>query len=198
VYEDDDLFIIERFAYDPPRLAGNSRGHLGDAPVALEPARRASGLAVGCKAKAGDASLRAALAHPGAQYTYLALCRGIVPRSGVVERRTGYRRLARAAGHSVALVTVRGGNTTRIERDLGRIGHPIIGDARHGHAPSNRHFEEKYALDRPFLHCLKVEFDHPRTQSRIAFGGTLPGELTMVLDRLGLVGLDVVKQVMVG
>jgi 23S rRNA (uracil1939-C5)-methyltransferase len=198
VYEDDDLFIVERFAHDSPRPAGRAGVHEGDAPVALGPTRSISGLAIGSKASAGDASLRAALGHPRAQFTYLALCRGIVARSGVVQRRTGYRRLARAAGHSVVAVTVRGANTTRIERDLALIGHPVIGDARHGHAPTNRHFEEKYALDRPFLHCIKVEFDHPRTGNRILAGGTVASELTVVLGRLGLVALDVVKQVMVG
>jgi tRNA A58 N-methylase Trm61 len=43
-----------------------------------------------------------------------------------------------------------------------------------------------------------VEFDHPITGSRVVEQGTLAGELTMVLARLGIVALDVVKQVMVG
>jgi hypothetical protein len=45
---------------------------------------------------------------------------------------------------------------------------------------------------------MKVEFDHPRTGARVVAEGTLPGELAMVIGRLGLVALEVVKEVMVG
>ncbi len=124
--------------------------------------------------------------------------RGITAREGNVGRHTRYRRIARVAGHSLLRVTIQGDRETRVGSDLARIGHPVVGDARHGHAPTNRHFEERYALDRPFLHCMKIEFDHPRTGARVVAEGTLPGELTMVLGRLGLVALDVAKEVMVG
>jgi 23S rRNA (uracil1939-C5)-methyltransferase len=179
VFDDDEIFVIERHAHDPP-FSG------------------ASGLVVGGKTAAVEKALRAALASPGASRTELVLCRGVTAKEGVVGRRTHFRRIARAAGHSVLRVRVRGDGDARIESDLARIGHPVVGDARHGHAPTNRHFEERYALDRPFLHCMKVEFDHPRTGARIVAEGTLPGELAMVLGRTGLVALDVAKQVMVG
>ena len=45
---------------------------------------------------------------------------------------------------------------------------------------------------------MKVEFDHPRTGARVVAEGALPGELAMVLGRLGLVALEVAKEVMVG
>jgi 23S rRNA (uracil1939-C5)-methyltransferase len=178
-FEDDEIFVIDRHAHDPP-------------------GRGASGLVVGCKTTALEEPLRASLASAGASRTELVLCRGVTAREGVVGRRTRYRRLARAAGHSVLRVEVRGDRDGRVESDLARIGHPVVGDARYGHAPTNRHFEEKYALDRPFLHCMKVEFDHPRTGARVRAEGALPGELAMVLGRLGLVALEVAKEVMVG
>jgi 23S rRNA (uracil1939-C5)-methyltransferase len=178
-FEDDDVFVADRHAHDP----------------AL---RGASGLVVGCKTPALEERLRASLAAANASRTELVLCRGVTAKEGRVGRRTQYRRLARAAGHSVLRVKVRGDREARVERDLARIGHPVVGDARNGHAPTNRHFEERYALDRPFLHCMKVEFDHPRTGARIVVEGALPGELAMVLGRLGLVALEVAKEVMVG
>ncbi len=70
-------------------------------------------------------------------------------------------------------------------RQLARIGHAVVGDSRYGHAPSNRHFEEKYALDRLFLHAARLEFEHPRTKMPIRVGAALPGDLALVLGRLG-------------
>jgi 23S rRNA (uracil1939-C5)-methyltransferase len=178
LFEDDEISVIDRHAHDAPRGA--------------------SGLAVRCKTARLEEPLRASLRSAGASRTELVLCRGVTAKEGVVGRRTHYRRLARAAGHSLLRVKLRGDKDDRIEADLARIGHPVVGDARHGHAPTNRHFEEKYGLDRPFRHCMKVEFDHPRTGARVLAEGAVPGELAMVLGRLGLVALEVAKEVMVG
>jgi 23S rRNA (uracil1939-C5)-methyltransferase len=130
-----------------------------------------------------------ALAEPSAEKVYLALCRGISRDKGVVNRplvergkpkpaRTRYRRLEVVGGHSLLEVHIDTGRTHQIRRHLAAIGHPILGDARHGHAPSNRHFEERHGLDRPFLHC-----------TRLALGGLvaeapLPGDLASVLASL--------------
>jgi 23S rRNA (uracil1939-C5)-methyltransferase len=199
LYEDDHIFIIERFAHDSPSYhSGKTHHRLYDAGLVAGASGVSSGLAIGCKTSTNEPLLRAALSKSGAQFTYLALCRGIVGRSGVIQRKTRYERLARSQGHSVVGIAIAPGTGPRIERDLASIGHPVIGDARYGHSPTNRHFEEKYALDRPFLHRIRVEFDHPITGSRVVEQGTLAGELTMVLARLGIVALDVVKQVMVG
>jgi hypothetical protein len=74
---------------------------------------------------------------------------------------------------------------TLVLRQLARIGHAVVGDARHGHAPTNRHFEEKYALDRLFFHTTRLEFEHPRTRTPIRVDAALPGDLALVLRRLG-------------
>jgi len=194
-YEDGDIFIIDRFAHDPPPPRG---ARLGDALVVAGGALATSGLAIGCCSASMEGPLRAALAGSRAARIHFVLCRGITAREGVVERRTRFVRIARVAGHSVLRVTLAETRNARIEQDLARIGHPVVGEARHGHAPTNRHFQEKYALDRPFFHCIKVEFNHPRTGERVAAESTLPGELATVLRRLGLVALDVAREVMVG
>ena len=97
--------------------------------------------------------------------------------------RTRYRRLAVAAGHSVLRVVPEPGRTHQIRRHLAAIGHPVLGDDRYGHAPTNRYFEEKNGLDRAFLHCVRLEFDHPTTLARHIVEAPLPGDLRAVLER---------------
>ena len=97
--------------------------------------------------------------------------------------RTRYRRLAVAAGHSVLRVIPEQGRTHQIRRHLAAIGHPVLGDDRYGHAPTNRYFEEKNGLDRTFLHCVRLEIDHPDTGARCIVEAPLPGDLRAVLER---------------
>jgi 23S rRNA (uracil1939-C5)-methyltransferase len=97
--------------------------------------------------------------------------------------RTRYRRLAVAAGHSVLRVIPEQGRTHQIRRHLAAIGHPVVGDERYGHAPTNRFFEEKNGLDRAFLHCVRLEIDHPDTKTRLIIEAPLPGDLRAVLER---------------
>ncbi|HEX7602959.1 MAG TPA: RNA methyltransferase, partial [Polyangiaceae bacterium] len=94
-----------------------------------------------------------------------------------------YRRLAMASGHSILRVIPDGGRTHQIRRHLAAIGHPILGDERYGHVPTNRYFEEKNGLDRSFLHLVRVEVTHPRTGIRLLIESTLPGDLRSALER---------------
>jgi len=125
---------------------------------------------------------------------YVAVARGVTPSKGAITRelredgkmhpaRTSYRRLAVASGHSVLRVIPEQGRTHQIRRHLAAIGHPILGDDRYGHAPTNRFFEEKNALDRTFLHCVRLEFDHPTKNQRLIIEAPLPGDLRAVLER---------------
>ena len=75
------------------------------------------------------------------------------------------------------------GRTHQIRRHLAAIGHPVLGDDRYGHAPTNRFFEEKNALDRTFLHCVRLEFDHPTQKQRMIIEAPMPGDLRGVLER---------------
>jgi 23S rRNA (uracil1939-C5)-methyltransferase len=100
-----------------------------------------------------------------------------------------YRRGAVVAGHSLLEITVTsvtGGSVSPmwIRRALAALGHPVLGDDRFGHPATNRHFSERYLLDRPFLHCKKVEMVHPRTQERLAWESPLSGDLRAVLSRM--------------
>jgi 23S rRNA (uracil1939-C5)-methyltransferase len=97
--------------------------------------------------------------------------------------RTRYRRLAVASGHSVLRVIPEQGRTHQIRRHLAAIGHPVLGDDRYGHAPTNRFFEDKNALDRTFLHCVRLEFEHPTLNQRMIVEASMPGDLRGVLER---------------
>jgi len=88
-----------------------------------------------------------------------------------------------ASGHSVLRVVPEQSRTHQIRRHLAAIGHPVLGDERYGHPPTNRFFEEKNSLDRTFLHCVRLEFVHPRTQQRLIVEAPVPGDLRAVLER---------------
>ncbi len=188
-YEDESMFLLDRAAHDPVLARG---GRFGDARMLAGSAGATSGLTLGCKTAAATKAVRASLG--GSSRAHLVLCRGNASAERKISHGTRYRRIRRVGGHSLLRVTVTGDREGSFEADLARTGHPVIGDARHGDAATNRHFEERYGLDRPFSHCLMWEIAHPHIRAE----SPLPGELTMVLRRLGVEGLDVTKEVMVG
>ncbi|HEX3345263.1 MAG TPA: pseudouridine synthase, partial [Polyangiaceae bacterium] len=135
-----------------------------------------------------------ALAAATTRAIYVVAVRGVTPSKGAITRdlredgklhaaRTRYRRLAVAAGHSVLRVVPEMGHNHQIRRHFAAIGHPVLGDDRYGHAMTNRYFEEKNGLDRAFLHCVRLELDHPDTGARLIVEAALPGDLRAVLER---------------
>jgi 23S rRNA (uracil1939-C5)-methyltransferase len=124
---------------------------------------------------------------------YVALVRGITSAKGVVNRplldgtreqqaRTRYRRLAVTAGHSLVAVRPDQGRKHQIRRHFASIGHPVIGDHRYGHVQTNRYFEERYGLDRTFLHCRTIRLAGPAEVPQLE--SPLPGELESTLERM--------------
>jgi 23S rRNA (uracil1939-C5)-methyltransferase len=127
--------------------------------------------------------------------SYLVLVRGITREKGTVrsplidrgkplDALTRFERVEVVGGHSLLRVTPETSRKHQIRRHLAQLEHPVLGDARHGHAPSNRHFAEKYLLDRPFVHCERVEITAPAGGGRLSVTSPLPGDLQYVLDRL--------------
>lgn len=124
---------------------------------------------------------------------YAALVRGVAREKGVVNRplrergarieaRTRYRRISVVAGHSLLRVRPDHGRKHQIRRHLVEVGHPVLGDARYGHEPSNRHFEHRHGLERSFLHCSSIELVLDGVARR--FEAPLAGDLDAVLDSL--------------
>lgn len=204
VYEDEDVLVIDKPPHEPTTPQGEHTSSLLERvrtqlgfPEAT-PVHRldigTSGLLVIAKRPTAVAPWRRALGSASARKIYLAAVKGITPAKGAVSRplrdgdrmlpsRTRYRRLAILAGHSLLRVLPEEGRTHQIRRHLKGIGHPVLGDERYGHAPSNRHFIEKYGLDRTFLHCVRLELTHPHDSTSLVLESPLPGDLRGVLER---------------
>lgn len=152
-----------------------------------------SGLVLLARTPADVAPWAEALAR--GQKRYVALVRGVTRPKGIVRRPlvidgreldalTRYERLAVVGGHSLVRVSPETGRTHQIRRHLAGLGHPVLGDARHGHAPSNRHFEQQHGLDRTFLHLAALKLTTP-SGAPLELEAPLPGDLRCVLERLG-------------
>ncbi|MBW3556644.1 MAG: RluA family pseudouridine synthase [Actinobacteria bacterium] len=63
------------------------------------------------------------------------------------------------------------GRTHQIRVHLAAIGHPVVGDARYGGS------RPSLSLERPFLHAVRLAFDHPGTGERLVFDSPLPPDL---------------------
>jgi 23S rRNA (uracil1939-C5)-methyltransferase len=204
LFEDHEILVVEKGAHEPTAPQSEYAGSL------LARARRIPGAAdavpvhridIGTSglvllAKRGDlvAKWQEALAAPTTRKIFVAATRGVTPSKGAITRelredgkmypaRTRYRRLAVASGHSVVRVIPEQGRTHQIRRHLAAIGHPVLGDDRYGHVPTNRFFEEKNGLDRAFLHCVRIEMEHPTTGAHLIIEAPLPGDLRAVLER---------------
>ena len=187
LYEDDEILVVDKGPHEPTTPQGEYAGSLlarvrrlpgrASSAVPRAPARRRHERPRHLRAQRPSrraAWERALLARRSARKIYVAGARGVTPAKGAITRELredGKHVPARArataasrsrAGHSVLRVVPEQGRTHQIRRHLAAIGHPVLGDDRYGHAPTNRYFEEKNGLDRTFLHCVRLEIDHPR------------------------------------
>lgn len=203
VYEDDEVLVVDKAAHEPvephPEYTGSLVARAARLPgvissqgvFRLDPG--ASGLCLLGKTTAAASQWGQAMLQNG-RLIYLVAAKGVTPAKGAITRdlreggrvypaRTRYRRLAVASGHSILRVIPDGGRPHQIRRHLAAIGHPVLGDERYGHVPTNRYFEEKHGLDRTFLHLLRIEISHPSSGIRLLFESTLPGDLRAALER---------------
>lgn len=203
-HDDREILVVEKGPHEPTTPQGEYAGSLlarvrriagaeGAVPVQRLDVGT-SGLVTFARRPDLVAKWERVLSAPTTRKIYVAAVRGVTPSKGAITRelredgklyaaRTRYRRLAVAAGHSVLRVVPEHGRTHQIRRHLAAIGHPVLGDDRYGHAMTNRYFEEKNGLDRAFLHCVRLEFDHPDTGARHIVEAPLPGDLRAVLER---------------
>ena len=215
VHQDQDFVIVDKCPHEPTVPQGEYASSLLARTRRLAGAHASvpvnrldvgtSGLVAFARTAHHLAKWERALRAPASRAVYVAAVRGVTPSKGTVTRtapdgpshvvtHTRYRRLAIASGHSILHVVADGGRTQHIRRHLASIGHPVIGDARFGHEPTNRHFEEKHTLDRTFLHCIRLEIavPVPSDAHRTTPGGNgslvarsiLAGDLCAVLERI--------------
>lgn len=204
IYDDDGVLVVEKGPHEPvpqqPEYLGSLLSRCARLPDVKGPLHVVHALDSGTSglvmlARDEDALARwsEALATNG-RLIYVAAAKGVTPGKGAITRdlregnriytaRTRYRRLAVASGHSILRVIPDGGRTHQIRRHLAAIGHPVLGDERYGHVPTNRYFEEKHGLDRSFVHLVRIEINHPRTGVKLIIESTLPGDLRSALER---------------
>jgi 23S rRNA-/tRNA-specific pseudouridylate synthase/16S rRNA G966 N2-methylase RsmD len=203
LYEDDEVVALQKPPHEPVQdqpeypvsLVARARPHIdgGRWITVLKIEAGTSGVCIFAKTEEAAAHWSDAVART-ARMVYLAAARGVTPAKGAITRelrgeegslpaRTRYRRLAIGGGHSILRVVPEKRYVHQIRRHLAAIGHPVLGDARYGHAPTNRYFEEKHGLDRSFLHLVRVELDHPTSGQRLLIEAPLPADLRAALVR---------------
>jgi 23S rRNA pseudouridine955/2504/2580 synthase len=102
------------------------------------------------------------------------------------EARTRYQVLTQNAECAFVSCTIETGRTHQIRRHFAAIGHPVVGDSKHGDFPFNREVKARWGLNRLFLHAATLDFPHPKTQQRTKVAAALPVTLAEVLTRAGL------------
>ena len=108
------------------------------------------------------------------------------PGEGGAEAVTIYRVRARAEGVALVEVTIETGRRHQIRAHFASINAPVAGDVRYGDRGWNGLLKKKLGLARLFLHCTRVEFEHPVTGSKVRILSPLPRELAAVVEKLGI------------
>jgi len=72
------------------------------------------------------------------------------------------------------------GRRHQLRRHMKHIGHPIIGDAKHGKGLHNRFFQREYDCHRLLLACTGLQFQHPVSRKKIV----LLAELDVAFQRV--------------
>lgn len=102
------------------------------------------------------------------------------------DARTRYQVLCHSSHASLVECTIETGRTHQIRRHFAAIGHPVVGDSKHGDFAFNREARARWGLSRLFLHAARLDFPHPNGGRRLVVEAKLPGALTDVLKRAGL------------
>jgi 23S rRNA (uracil1939-C5)-methyltransferase len=206
LFQDEELLVVEKSGHEPTMKQGEYARSLLERVQGLQDAEAAiplerievgtSGIVILARHKGVLREWQEALAAPTTRVEFIVGARGITSTKGNLSRaraqedeqagvRTRYRRLQILGGHSLLRVASGHMGTHPIRKGLAAIGHPVLGDSRYGHVPTNRFFEERHTLDRTFVHCARIELIHPRRGEAISFESELPGDLRTVLERLG-------------
>lgn len=137
-------------------------------------------------------SLQRALAT--AEHELVLLARGNLRKQGTITRRSGtgatpgsrYKKLRDVGRHSLMSVRSHDADERGALRDFASIGHPVLGDARHGDGRTNQHAEHRFGLDRTFLHCSAIALTTVEGQP-LRVSAELAPDLASVL---GVIGSD--------
>lgn len=99
---------------------------------------------------------------------------------------THWRLLSHAGKVSAVQVRLGTGRTHQIRRHFAAIGHPVVGDRRHGDFAFNREAKVELGISRQMLHAWKIGFDHPFTGERLELTAPVPQDMREAAERAGL------------
>lgn len=159
--------------------------------------KETSGLLVVARDDASHAALQEQVRQRGVERVYLALAGGrLGSRTGTIDApigrasrqrhrmavsgaasrqaRTHFEVLELLTAESYLEVKLETGRTHQIRAHFGAIGHPLVGDVTYGG-------EEKYGLNRQFLHAHRLAFAHPVSGEAMDFRSELPADLAAAL-----------------
>jgi 23S rRNA pseudouridine955/2504/2580 synthase len=171
--------------------------------------RETSGVLVVAKRRPAMVHFTDVFTHHKAKKRYLALVKGkVVKLKGLIdtplaehqqtkaskdkrgtnmqEAMTRYEVLAQNDAVTFLSCTIETGRTHQIRRHFLSIGHPVVGDAKHGDFAFNREAQSSWGLKRLFLHAQRLEFPHPEGSRRVKVEAPLPEALLEALKRMGL------------
>jgi tRNA pseudouridine65 synthase len=163
--------------------------------------RGTSGTLLFARTKEATAPLSALFQNGLIQKSYLALVRGVPPLEGTIDYAiprsedgervpavTHFRLVAASTTERCSLVEAKPetGRLHQVRRHLCHIGHPLVGDVKHGRGDINRKYRAEYQLQRLALHAYRVSFEHPFTRQALTVSAELPLDLVGPLSRLGL------------
>ena len=87
--------------------------------------------------------------------------------------------------YSLVALQPRTGRKHQLRRHMKHIGHPIIGDAKHGKGLHNRFFQAQYDCHRLLLACVGMELSHPVTGQPLQLQAALDAPFWRVLEAFG-------------
>lgn len=144
------------------------------------------------------------------QKTYLAVVRGHMPESGLIDHAlkpdptrpakeavTAYRCLAKTeidapvgryatARYSLVEFTPQHGRRHQLRRHAAHLSHPIVGDTTYGDGRQNRFFRDRYGVHRLLLMATKLAFTHPETGVHVEIEADLSADVSELFLKLGL------------
>lgn len=141
--------------------------------------------------------------------TYVALVRGYIPDSGIVDSPirsegksdykdalTTYQCIEKAesnfpvdrfdrARYSLVELLPKTGRTHQLRKHMNKIAHPIIGDPKYGDRHHNHEFERRFGHTFLFLHAQKLEFTTYSTKELVSIKASYPEFWEDDLRKLG-------------
>ncbi len=120
-----------------------------------------------------------------------------IERGPAKEARSHFQRLAKVelpiavdrypqTRYSLVALQPESGRKHQLRRHMKHIGHPILGDAKHGKGVHNRFIAARYGVSRLLLSCIGLELLHPHHSGELLSLEAAPGsDFSALCDQFG-------------